>query len=65
MTKSAQYNLSTFLIFVVEPALEQLSIHTVPDSFSFVDKLKSLNLSQPNNFMVSFDIKSLFTKMKC
>ena len=63
MTKSAQSNLSTFIIFVVEPALEQFSIHTVPDSFSFVDKLKSLNLSQPNNFMVLFDIKSLFANV--
>ena len=63
MTKSPQSNLSTFLISILEPVLEKFTTHTVPDSFSFVDKLKSLNLSQPNNFMVSFDIKSLFTNV--
>ena len=63
-TKSPQSNLSTFLIFVLELVLDKFSNHTVPDSFSFVDKLKSFNLFQPNNFMVSFDIKSLFTNVQ-
>ena len=64
MIKSPQSNLSTFLISVLEPVLDKFSNHTVPDSFSFVDKLKSFNLFQPNNFMVSFDIKSLFTNVQ-
>merc|ERR1712240_306048 len=64
MIKSSQSNLSTFLISVLEPVLDKFSNHTVPDSFSFVDKLKSFNLFQPNNFIVSFDIKSLFTNVQ-
>ena len=60
MTKSSQSNLSTFLISVLEPVLDKFSSQTVPDSFSFVDKIKSFNLFQPNSFMVSFDIKSSF-----
>ena len=60
MTKSPQSNLYTNLISVLEPVLEKFSTHTVPDYFSFVDKLKSLNLFHINNFTISFDIKSLF-----
>ena len=63
MTKSPQSSLSTFLISVFEPVLNKFSEHTVPEPSSFVDKLKSFNLFQPNNFMVSFDIKSLFTNV--
>ena len=63
MTKSSQSNLLFFLISVLEPVLDKFSKHTVPESSSFVDKLKSFNLFQPNNFMVSFDIKSLFTNV--
>ena len=57
MTISPQLNLSTFLNSVLKPVLEKFSNHTVPVSFSFVEKLKSFNLFQPNSFMVSFDIK--------
>merc|ERR1712240_658047 len=64
MIKSPQSTLSTFLISVLEPVLDKFSNHTVPDSFSFVDKLKSFNLFKPNNFMVLFDIKSLFTNVQ-
>ena len=63
MTKSLQLNLSTFLISVLEPVLNKFSNHIVPDFFSFVDQLNSFNLFQPNNFIVSFDIKSLFTNV--
>ena len=63
MTKSPQSNLSTFLVSVLQPVLDKFSKHTVPDSFTFVNKLKSLKLSQPNSCMVSFDIKSLFTNV--
>ena len=59
----SQSNLSTFLISVLEPVLDKFSNHTVPDSFSFVDKLKSFNLFQTKNFMVLFDMKSLFTNV--
>ena len=57
MTKSPQSNLSTFLISVLEPVLDKFSNHTIPNSYSFVDKLKSFDFFQPNNFMVLFDIK--------
>ena len=63
MTKSPQSNLSTFLVSVLQPVLDKFSKHLVPDSFTFVNELKSLNLCQPNSFMVSFDIKRLFTNV--
>ena len=50
MTKSTQSNLSIFLISLLEPVLEKFSIHTVPNSFSFVDILKSLNFPNESTF---------------
>ena len=63
MTKLPQSNLSTFLVSVLQPVLDKFSNQIVPDSFTFVNELKSLNLCQPNSFMVSFDIKSLLTNV--
>ena len=63
MTKSPQSNLSTFLVSVLQPVLDKFSKHLVPDLFTFVNEHKSLNLCQPNSFMVSFEIKSLFTNV--
>ena len=63
MTKLPQPNLSTFFISILQQVIVKFSDHTVHQSFTFVNKLKSLNFFQPNNFVVLFDIKSLFTNV--
>ena len=62
-TKTPQSNVSTFLVSVLQLVLDKFSNHIVHDSFTFVNKLKSLNLCQPNSFVISYDIKNLFTNV--
>ena len=55
-----------YLVVVSELQLviDKFSIYTVPDSFTFVNKLKSVSLNQLNSFMiVSIDMKILFTNV--
>ena len=61
MAKSPQSDLSNVLVSVLKPVPEKFSTIFFPDSFTFVNKLISLNFTQSNIFIASFDIKRLFT----
>ena len=54
------YNLSKYLAGLVTPLIS--TEHSARDSFSFVDELKQLKLEE-GNYVVSFDIVSLFTNI--
>ena len=53
------YRLATYLCTLLQPHLP--TTYTIPDTFSFVQELGTMNLS--NKFMVSFDVASLFTNI--
>ena len=57
-TKTPQSNVSTFLVSVLQLVLDKFSNHIVHDSFTFVNKLKSLNIFQPNSFVASLVSKA-------
>ena len=61
MVGSPQHKLAKFLIDLLAPILHKFSAYTVKDSFEFVEKLHEL--SPTDGFMVSYDIKSLFTNV--
>ena len=61
MKNSAQFNISKFLIKILEPVSEKFSTFCIKDSFSFVDVIRN-NIVTPDK-MCSFDIKSLFTNV--
>ena len=43
MTGSAQYQLAQWLMSVIDPVLSLYSTHCISDSFTFADKVKTLN----------------------
>ena len=64
MVGSPQNGLAKFLVKTLTPVLNKFSKYTLKDSFQFVDKLRLIPESQSkNSFMVSYDIKSLFTNI--
>ena len=58
---SAQHKVAKFLNFVLEPVSEKFSKYTIKDSFTFAEKIR--NTPAENTYMVSFDVKSLFTSV--
>ncbi len=61
MVGSAYGPLSKWLAEVLKPIEEAFTTHCVTDSFQFVERLSSFNLS--NTVMASFDVRSLFTNV--
>lgn len=58
--KTATYKLGKFLIPLIEPFTQ--NGYTLKNSYDFVDIIQGLKLSS-SNFMVSLDIKSLYTNV--
>ena len=58
---SPQHKLTKFLTNLLAPVLHKFSAYTDKDLFAFVENLHKL--SPTDGFMVSYDIKSLFTNM--
>ena len=58
---SAQHKLAKFLNFLLEPVTRKFSQYTVQDSFTFVDMIRKTPAK--DTYMVSFDVKSLFTNV--
>ena len=61
MVGSPQHILAKFLIDLLAQVLHKFLIYTVNDWFAFVEKLHKL--LPTDGFMVSYDIKSLFTNV--
>ena len=58
---SAEHNLAKFLNSILEPVTTRFSKFTIKDSFTFADKIR--RTPAENTYMVSFDVKSLFTNV--
>jgi len=63
MTGSAQHELGKWLTSLLQPVLQDLSVNCVPDSFTFVKKVRNFTFSPSSVFLCSFDISSLFTNV--
>ncbi len=61
MCNSPTYELAKWLCDVLQPVRSAVGQNIVKDSFSFVDSISNMNLS--DRFMVSFDVQSLFTNV--
>ena len=61
MVNSAQHKLAKFLNSSLEPVLKYFSAYCLKDSFTFVDKIKEMEAQI--TFIMSFDVKSLFTNV--
>ena len=62
MTGSPQYDISKWLVELLRPVLDHYSAHCVKDSFTFADKVRSMQ-SSPGDHLCSFDIVGLFTNV--
>ena len=58
---SAEHNLAKFLNSLLEPVTKTFSKFTVKDSFTFADQIRKMPAEK--TYMVSFDVKSLFTNV--
>ena len=58
---SAQHKLAKFLNFMLQPVTEKYSKFTIKDSFTFAEEIKKTPAD--DTYMVSFDVKSLFTNV--
>jgi hypothetical protein len=58
---SAEHNLAKFLNSILEPVTTRFSKYTIKDSFTFADEIRRTPAG--NTYMVSFDVKSLFTNV--
>ena len=56
---SFNYNLAKYLCNLLQPKI--LSIHSTQDTFTFIKELEEVR--DYNNFLVSFDVSSLFTNI--
>ena len=54
------YNIAKFLVPLIQPL--SINKYTIKDTKDFVDRLKQFKLNN-HNFMVSFDVESLFTNI--
>jgi hypothetical protein len=64
MIGSPQHKLAKYLTSLLTPVSDRFSKYVVKDSFSFVELIKSIPLSNGvKQHMCSFDIKSLFTNI--
>ena len=62
MTDSSHYELGKWLAGLLQPVLERFSSHCISDSFTFAKTMQNLD-NNPNVFMCSFDVSSLFTNV--
>ena len=62
MTGSSHHELGKWLAGLLQPVLERFSSHCISDSFTFAQTTQNLDID-PNVFMSSFDVSSLFTNV--
>ena len=62
MTGSSHHELGKWLAGLLQPVLERFSSHCISDSFAFAETMQNLDID-PNVFMSSFDVSSLFTNV--
>ena len=62
MTGSSHHELGKGLASLLQPVLERFSSHYISDSLTFAKTMHNLD-SDPNVFMCSFDVPSLFTNV--
>ena len=62
MTGSFHHELGKWLASQLQPVLERFSSHCISDSFTFAKTMQNLDIN-PNVFMCSFDVSSLFTNV--
>ena len=62
MTGSSHHELGKWLASLLQPVLERFSSHCISDSFTFARTMQNLDID-PNVFMCSFDVSSLFTNV--
>ena len=62
MTGSSHHKLGKWLASLLQPVLDRFSSHCISDSFAFVKTMQNLDID-PNVFMCSFDMSSLFTNV--
>ena len=62
MTGSSHHELGKWLASLLQPVLERFSSHCISDSFTFAKTMQNLDIN-PNVFMCSFDVSSLFTNV--
>ena len=62
MTDSFYHELGKWLAGLLQPVLERFSSHCISDSFTFAKTMQNLDID-PNVFMCSFDVSSLFTNV--
>ena len=62
MTGSSHHELGKWLVGLLWPVLERFLSHCILDSFTFAKTMQNLDID-PNVFMRSFDVSSLFTNV--
>ena len=62
MTGSSHHELGKWLANLLQPVLERFSSHCISDLFMFAKTMQNLDID-PNVFMCSFDVSSLFTNV--
>ena len=62
-TVSCHHELGKWLAGLLIPVLERFSSHCISDSFTFAKTMQNLAAIDPNVFMCSFDMSSLFTNV--
>ena len=63
MCHSAQHSLAKWLVDVLNPVLEIYPVCCVKDSFTFSSIIRRLPVCMESQFLVSFDVISLFTNI--
>ncbi|CAH8857906.1 unnamed protein product [Trichobilharzia szidati] len=61
MSGSPYHSVAGWLAEIIEPVREQLSNHSLRDTFQFVECIQDINAS--NKHMLSLDVESLFTNV--
>ena len=62
MIGTPEYKLAKFLDSIIKPYIPDLCI--IHSSEKFLNKIKTFNFNSFNQFLVSFDVKSLFSKVR-
>ena len=62
MTGMSHYELGKWLAGLLQPVLEQFSLHCISDWFTFAKTMQNLDID-PNVTVCSFDVSSLFTNV--
>lgn len=63
MVGSVQHELAKWLVEILDPVLKFYSDYCTQDSFQFVSYIHKLQRTTDNDFLMSFDICSLFTNV--